>query len=253
MMAFAPVFQRPFSATFDRRAAVAAAASSLLTDLVSYWTLNETSGTRNDSVGSNHLGVIGTVGSGAGKIGNAATFTRDAANALSVADNATLSVGDIDFTLAFWYYPATFDDWHNIVAKRGLTGGFGNEYYVECPTTRRPYFGCQKADNSGPVVATWGSTIAATNWCFVLCYHDATGDVIGIQINNGTAVTASIVGGVRDAGQPFQIGGVSAFGKDYSVNGAVDECGFWKRLLTPAEKTALYNSGNGITYPFAGT
>jgi len=33
----------------------------------------------------------------------------------------------------------------------------------------------------------------------------------------------------------------------------IDEVGFWTRVLTEDERTALYNSGDGITYPFLGT
>lgn len=36
----------------------------------------------------------------------------------------------------------------------------------------------------------------------------------------------------------------------YQFNGDIDEVGYWNRVLTPTELTELYNSGNGITYPF---
>ena len=48
--------------------------SSLLTNLVAYWKLEETTGTRMDSVGASHLSPVNAPGSGAGKLGNAAYF-----------------------------------------------------------------------------------------------------------------------------------------------------------------------------------
>jgi hypothetical protein len=35
------------------------------------------------------------------------------------------------------------------------------------------------------------------------------------------------------------------------LNGDVDECGWWSRVLTSSEVNDLWNSGNGITYPFS--
>ena len=37
----------------------------------------------------------------------------------------------------------------------------------------------------------------------------------------------------------------------YSFDGLIDEVGYWKRTLTPAERTTLYDFGRGLTYPFA--
>jgi hypothetical protein len=33
-------------------------------------------------------------------------------------------------------------------------------------------------------------------------------------------------------------------------DGRIDEVGIWKRVLTAAERTQLYNGGLGYTYPF---
>src|SRR6185295_10218115 len=73
-------------------------------NLVAYWKLDETSGSRSDSFGSNTLTDNNTVGSTAGKVGNAAQFIQANTEYLSAADNAALSVADIDFTFAFWVY-----------------------------------------------------------------------------------------------------------------------------------------------------
>ena len=75
-----------------------------LTDLISHWPLNEVSGTRVDSHGSNDLDDVNTVTQAAGKIGNAAEFVNDNDERLRHDDNADLSGADVDWTFAIWLY-----------------------------------------------------------------------------------------------------------------------------------------------------
>ena len=60
-------------------------------DLVSWWSLDETIGTRDDSHGSNNLVDHNTVGYTTGKQGNASAFTAANSEYLDIADNADLS------------------------------------------------------------------------------------------------------------------------------------------------------------------
>ena len=76
---------------------------SLLTDLVSYWKLDEASGDALDSHGTNNLTVNGSIGTAAGKIGSARDLESSGSDQyFSLADNASLSTGDIDFSVAGW-------------------------------------------------------------------------------------------------------------------------------------------------------
>ena len=80
------------------------ALSPLLTNLVSYWTLDEASGTRADSHGTNHLTPTNAPVGATGKIGNGCDFESSSAQYLSCASNPTLQTGDVDFTIAAWVY-----------------------------------------------------------------------------------------------------------------------------------------------------
>jgi len=40
------------------------------------------------------------------------------------------------------------------------------------------------------------------------------------------------------------------FNSSYYMNGVTDEVGVWNKILIQAEVDELYNSGNGLTYPF---
>src|SRR5262245_39117478 len=93
-----------------------------LTDgLISYWRLDEASGSRADSHGGNALTENGGVGSAAGKISGAADF--DGSNDyLSRADNADLSTGDIDFTVQAWVNPGSKTALRPIVGKLNGAG-----------------------------------------------------------------------------------------------------------------------------------
>src|SRR5687768_2136031 len=84
-------------------------ASPLLTSLIAHWKLDQTSGVRADSHAGNNLGDINTVGSAAGKLGNAASFIAANEEALGLGDNASLSMGNIDFTLALWVWLDSLD------------------------------------------------------------------------------------------------------------------------------------------------
>src|SRR5688572_29665368 len=95
---------RPFSGEQFYRRPRLAAPSALLTSLIAHWRLEETSDTRFDAHSTNHLTDNNTVASATGKLGTAASFTAANQESLAIADNAALSMGDLDFTLAGWVY-----------------------------------------------------------------------------------------------------------------------------------------------------
>lgn len=78
------------------------ALADAVSSAVAHWNLNESSGTRVDSVGSNDLTDNNTVGVDTGKFGNAAYFDILNSEYLSINDNAALSMGDVDFMLRAW-------------------------------------------------------------------------------------------------------------------------------------------------------
>jgi hypothetical protein len=76
-----------------------------LTDsLISYWKMDETSGTRYDSHGTNHLTDNNSVGSLTGKINSSAYFgPAPTTKYLNHIDSSDFDVGDIDFTFSLWF------------------------------------------------------------------------------------------------------------------------------------------------------
>jgi hypothetical protein len=78
--------------------------ATLGTNLVSYWNLDEASGTRADAVGANPLTAINNPGQAAGVVGQAVQPNAASHQALQVSSASTLTGGDTNFAMALWFY-----------------------------------------------------------------------------------------------------------------------------------------------------
>jgi hypothetical protein len=210
------------------------ALSSLLTDLVAYWKLDEGSGTRIDSHGSNNLTDNNSVGSATGKIGNAAEFSGS--NSLG-AGTSLQPAGD--FTFSCWLNPDTLNgnavaaNWTNASNRTWAIDTFSGtlRFYIYGPSI--------------DAIIDTGITLSTVSWSLVIAWFDDAADNIYCQINNGTIFSASFTGPPYQAGE-FTLGKRASLFND----GLMDEVGLWSRVLTAAERNELYNAGAGITYPF---
>jgi hypothetical protein len=230
--------------------AVAGGVAFDLTSLISHWTLDEASGTRNDSHGANHLTDNNTVTQAAGKIANAGQFTAANSESLSIVDNASLSTGDIDFMITAWVYFDSFGaSGQGVVTKDGA--GSGNREYglIFNKSANRLSF---LISNDGSSVALVNDDVlgapATATWYFMVGWHDSVANTINIQVNNGTVGSAAHTTGGFDSTTQLRIGSLSS--NINFVDGRIDEVSFWKRILTAAELTTLYNSGAGRAYPW---
>lgn len=220
---------------------------ALTDNLIAYWKLNETSSTRSDSVGTNHLTDVNSVGTNGGKRGKSALFVAVNAQYLTINDNTDLSTGDIDFTLAGWIRLTS----KSAIMRWGKWQTGALEYNIAYHTSDDRFrfeVSANGTSTGASVVANNLGSPTVEQWYFLVVWHDATGNTINIQINNGTADSTAHSGGVFDSTAPFRIGS-NGDGATY-WNGRVDELGFWKRVLTANEKTTLYAGGTGTTYPF---
>jgi hypothetical protein len=225
---------------------------TLTNKLVSYWKLGEVSGLRDDFYGANNLTDNNTVTQAVGKVGNAAQFTAANSEYLSRADNASLSTGDIDFTIAAWVYmDSDTGDAMNIITKFNATTD-NREYALDYGgTANRLTFTVNSVGTSGnntTVVANSFGTLSVGTWAFVVCWHDSVANTINIQVNNGTIDSAATSAGVFNGTSAFRIGSNGNSTPGQYWNGRIDEIGFWKKVLTSTERTNLYNSGNGSTF-----
>jgi Concanavalin A-like lectin/glucanases superfamily len=217
----------------------AAAPSSLLTGLTAYWPMNETgNNNRVDSVGGLVLAPTGTMSHDTGKKSNAAKFSGT--SYLSTASNAALNFSGA-FTIAFWLYQPTLTDSYP-VAK--AASGFGSYAYIVShliPNTRF-YI------NSG-LRASGTAVMSSVTWYLVVAVY--TGSAAAIYLNNTLDVSTAYSSNGGTSTDSLTIGAGPAGASPVGANTLIDELGFWSRALTSDERTALYNGGAGVTYPFS--
>lgn len=226
--------------------------SSIANGLLAHWRLDEASGTRYDSVGTNHLTSNNGVTSGSGILGNAAAFNYASMQYLSCSSNAVLQKGDVSFSFAAWVYMTQKTHFHFIVAKDGLASG-QREYlaYYDKDIDRYCAFVFRPTDVGISVAANNFGSPALNQWHFIYVEHNASADTLTIRVNDGTPDTVSTGGALQTASNAeFQIGGDARFPTQYHMAGRIDSVSLWGRILTSDEQAALYNAGVGLEYPF---
>jgi hypothetical protein len=217
---------------------------ALTDDLISHWKLNEASGNAVDAHGSNTLTeTSGTIASGAGKIDASRDFESGDTEYFEKTDNADLSTGNIDFTVCFWAKAESAINNMCAVTKGGFSAA-SHEYALYINTSGGTKFRFTLGGSSLYILDSSVSVSAGT-WYFVVAWHDAVGDGMNIQVNNGSVDGTSHLTGVPDSATAFRIGASSA-GNYW--DGLIESVSFWKRVLTSDERTELYNSGNGLDY-----
>jgi hypothetical protein len=217
-------------------------------NLISCWTLDEVSGTRLDSVvaSANDLTDNNTVASATGKIGNAADFETGNNEYLSHVSNVGLLLNDVDWTICGWI---------NLESNTGASqfmfvkdnDAAGSGALVNLSDEPLVYL------NGGASGVALASPISIATWYQLCSRHDAIANTISIQVNQ-LAVVSSAATPPTDAGAALRIGAREASGFEGYFDGLIDELAFWKRVLSDAEITDLYNSGNGrsCSYIIAG-
>lgn len=226
------------------RSSVGAAANGLLNSLEAYWTLDSTP---NDSKSANNLTVVGGMTYAAGKIGNAANTASG--KYLTLNDNAALSAGDTDFTIALWCYATSLTAYAGrLFSKRqAATNGCYDLYHN--PVIKR--FELDIRDASGTSVqvnATNHGEVSTGTWYHVVAWHNSTANTLNIAVNNGTPnswPTGAVV--PNDSTAQLRIGDLQQTGSREWL-GYIDEVGFWRRVLSADDRTALYNGGVGLAY-----
>lgn len=220
--------------------------SPLLNDLAAYWKLEDN---WIDSVGGLTLSPQASPVFAAGIVGQAADFESGSSQWAEISDQAAVSVGDIDFTIAVWVKPESLPSQPAIVTKEDNV----KEYRVDLDGSNRPRFILFDSGNgviAQAIATTFGSLSAGSEY-LIIAEHDVTNNKARIGVNGGTMDEVATSGAPHDGSAKFRFGARGAPGSEVNfLDGLVDEVGLWKRLLASDEKTELYNSGSGITYPF---
>lgn len=222
---------------------------SLLASLVSYWPLDEASGTRADAHASNHLTDNNTVGSAAGRVGLAADFEAANMEWLHVPDNASLSVGDIDFTACGRFQLESLTALRPVIGQYNAGGANQRSWVVQCSHNTGKAEAIVSSNGTDATTLSHPDALTLGAWYFVAFWHDAIANTINVQLNNGAVASQAYASGVHNGTGPFAVGGrYFASGIAEYFDGLIDGCAVWKRAQTAAERSWLYNGGSGRAY-----
>jgi hypothetical protein len=182
---------------------------ALFDNCVASWKLDDLT----DATGrGNTLTNNNTVTFNTGKLGNAAYFDGASSQYLSRTSSADLELGDIDFTIGFWFYIAAADIGRTMMLLNKSADGAGNSEYDIY------YFGpsdglihCQVYRPTDSFVAVLEDTApSADTWHCLMFWHNAATDEIGVSMDNGTAVIQATGGSLQAASNsPFTLGKLS--------------------------------------------
>jgi hypothetical protein len=212
--------------------------------LVAYWPLDEPGGVRRDRMGRANLTDHNGVASGPGRVGVAAHFEQVNSEYLGIT-SAGLDTGDTDFTLTAWINLATVSQ----CVVVGKDAGNGRDYALEVSDQARATFTATRSNKSA-IVTSSGPDLVAGGWYFLVAAYDATAVDLSIQVDDGPVdhvSTANVP--INQSAAEFRIGARVGSSVAEYFDGLVDEVGLWKRVLTPAERSALYNNGAGLVSP----
>lgn len=224
--------------------------NELLTGLQGYWSFEELSGTIiYDSTPNNNDGAFvntPTINQ-TGKIGKCYSFAK-------ASDQKTRHGGGIgdfgtnDCTVSAWVNLSSLitTEPHSIMGK--YTGS-APQWYLRVDNNEKVSLYWRSSGEA--IYAVSSSALSTGTWYHVVCTMDRSGYAT-IYINgsaDGTPLDISAyVSDNMDNTLDFVLGGRIYNGDTFSMDGLLDEVGIWYRVLTPAEITYLYNSGNGVGY-----
>lgn len=209
-----------------------ATSNPTLDGLIAYWKMDEAgSVNRLHASGNGHTLVVnGTVNSAAGKINNGASFNAVAINFLSCND-AVFS-GAAPFTVFAWLQTGIVAA--NVVALGHYNPGLLQGWEILQTAADRFAF---RVDGAADLVHTTPVTIGP--FFLVIVTYDGVNATI--RVNNGADISAATAAYANPA-IPFIVGGNNAGGQ---WPGVIDELGVYNRVLSSADKDALWNGGAG--------
>ena len=213
---------------------------SVYDDAVSLWRLDEASGTRADSIGSNDLTDNNTVGyQNMGPAGTVADFTAASSESLYFSPSSPGVIPSTgDWSLSIWYKD-TGVDYAGIVGDT-TAANTGFQLFSRNNNTVDLYVGYtsgEKILNAASVTGGWHNAIFS--------YNDTT-KLVSLVVDNGTPVTDTLGADYNPVtAQRFKIGNSS---RGAAYDGLVGRGGVWSRVLSAGDITSIFNAGKGKTY-----
>ena len=213
---------------------------ALSDNLISWWELNETSGTRVDAHGSYDLTDNNTVGNGTGKQGNCADFIATNSEYLSSGTGFGTALGSsvTTFSMSFWFN-ADITSGNDGILSIGNFSNTQGEFNVHLSSNN-----LTTLFDNGASTSSFGHS-DTTNWHhYAVSYNGSSYTIWLDNVKKHTAVSFSNT--LNFSGLKMILGGY--YNTPYTYDGLLDEVGVWDKALSDAEVAELYNSGSGLAY-----
>ena len=217
--------------------------SSFPSGCAAYYKLDEASGSIMDATGNGN--TLAPVGGGqtyseAGVINTAILFAMDNSSSFKAA--VTPIDFSTDFTVSAWVKTANAGNGYNVYFSSESAGETAGMIAAIHNGTVFLYAG-----GSGFGVLQGATSVADGAWHHVVVTFTTSHAIMyvdGAVDTDFGAVTPPATGILTGTG----IGSYSPGITGWNFDGTLDEIGLWNRALTPAEVTALYNSGAGLPF-----
>lgn len=220
--------------------------------LTSYWRME--TGTTVVDYGSNHFnGTSSNVSWVAGKKNNGAAFTSSNAKIVLADANKYNFERTDSFSFSLWVKRISLQNPAFLFQKQQVSlsyRGYGMSITLVGGTGRHEVI--FQLFNSTTVqlqVRSNQSLTSTTDWYHIALTYNGTSNASGAKIYvNGVCdnyIYYNTLTNTTKNTTPLIIGN---FETPTTNNTIIDEVGLWNRVLTQAEVTALYNSGNGLFY-----
>jgi hypothetical protein len=220
--------------------------STLLENILAYWKLDEASGNAIDQPGSADLTVTGATQHVAGKLGYAVSF--DGTNDFLGSIDATFELQT--FSVAAWVKTTQTGETSGIIDNYRWGGyGWSVEIGGEWDNDGLAVFHLNNADVNELNLYKYpgGTSIRNGNWHLIIAtFNGSTANLYVDNTLEATSAWAHTI--VYHAENILTLG--SRNGYELFFAGTIDEAGIWTKVLSSDERTTLWNSGTGITYPF---
>ena len=225
---------------------VAAAGLGLQTSCTGFWEMESTSWTDATGNGTTLTGT-GSPTTTTGKVGNGASLVASTSY-LQASHNTNIAAGGGSFSAQIWVSVSSVPGENNVFSKTLNTFGnhewaFGarftsaNVWTFSCSNTSTSFF---RADDTVGLSTGTLTHLVGT--------YDSGTKGLTLYKNGSSVGTATLTGTLNSsASAPLNFGySGSAIS---NINSTVDQAGFWKnRVLSASDVTALYNSGNGLSW-----
>ncbi len=219
--------------------------------MVAYWKLEETSGKiLEDAFGTNDASTDVTLGSEAGKVGNAVIIDS---NTVDIPSSTAFNFGaNTSFSIEFWikYTDVTSGQYDHVVIGRG-------DYYVPGiywsigveKTSGKIYFDLRDANGSGSnnfqsIISPVGYNNGA--WHHIVVVRDESGNKNILYVDGASVASATYdYPGSFSSSAYISVGYLLRSGApQYFYWGSLDELAIYNRALAPADVNDHYSKGN---------